>query len=129
MCSLVKNKITLCPWATVASRLRGALGEHWSEAEKAVLDKREFACTHHHTALLLRAENRRGINELVVVGLAGDIKTATLACVRLAKHAGFDSIRCHTYRRGQLRCLRRLGLPVECIEERDDGERILQIRF
>ncbi|MEZ9547446.1 MULTISPECIES: hypothetical protein [Vibrio] len=80
--------------------------------------------------MLLRGERlKNNTKELVVVGLAGDMATGTLAAVEHAKQHGFDSVRAHFYREGAKRFIaRRLKLPVQEIERHGD-ERVLQIRL
>ncbi|MEZ8676781.1 hypothetical protein AB6D67_07115 [Vibrio splendidus] len=80
--------------------------------------------------MLLRGELlKNNTRELVVVALAGDMSSGTLAAVEHAKQHGFDSVRAHFYRAGAERFMaRRLKLPVQEIERHGD-ERVLQIRL
>ncbi|CAK1747733.1 Methyl-accepting transducer domain-containing protein [Vibrio crassostreae] len=117
-------------WAHVHQRLKPALRDYYQQAQTQVVKGLEVTYQISDTVMLLRGERlKNNTKELVVVGLAGDMATGTLAAVEHAKRHGFDSVRAHFYREGAKRFIaRRLKLPVQEIERRGD-ERILQIRL
>ncbi len=128
----------LCPngslqpakWAHVHQRLKPALREHYEHAQIKVAQGLEATYQISDTVMLLRGEwLKNNTRELVVVALAGDMSSGTLAAVEHAKQHGFDSVRAHFYRAGAERFMaRRLKLPVQEIERHGD-ERVLQIRL
>ena len=104
--------------------------DYYQHAQTQVAKGLEATYQISDTVMLLRGERlKNNTKELVVVGLAGDIATGTLAAVEHAKQHGFDSVRAHFYREGAERFIaRRLKLPVQEIERHGD-ERVLQIRL
>ena len=117
-------------WAHVHQRLKPALRDYYQHAQTQVTKGLEATYQISDTVMLLRGERLKNhTKELVVVGLAGDMATGTLAAVEHAKQHGFDSVRAHFYREGAKRFIaRRLKLPVQEIERHGD-ERVLQIRL
>lgn len=117
-------------WSSVQQRLKPVLRDYYEQAQTEVAQGLEATYQISDTVMLLRGEQlKNNTKELVVVGLAGEMATGTLAAVEHAKQHGFDSVRAHFYRDGAERFIaRRLKLPVQEIERHGD-ERVLQIRL
>ncbi|MCC4791338.1 hypothetical protein LMH72_26780, partial [Vibrio splendidus] len=88
-------------WAHVHQRLKPALREYYQYAQIKVAQGLEATYQISDTVMLLRGERlKNNTRELVVVALAGDMSSGTLAAVEHAKQHGFDSVRAHFYRAG-----------------------------
>ncbi|MGF1734354.1 hypothetical protein [Photobacterium satsumensis] len=111
-----------CEWSEAFPKLAPALGDYASEAIREVQAGREAVYRIGDSFALLRVEQYpSGDLELVVVGLAGELKAGTLATFEYGRQLGCRYIRCHTQRPAQLRFFRMMGLPVFDDGKDEDG--------
>lgn len=116
-------------WNTAKEALKPALLDHYNDAENEINAGREMLFDTGDCFLLLRVEQGHQ-RELVVVGLAGNIKSGTLAAVGFGVITKCDSLRCHTFRpRAKLRFFQSLNMPVFLAGMDADGAQIIRMNF
>lgn len=99
-------------WGAVKNQFRPILGEHFEEAQRAVLSGRERVFRINGASIvLLRAEG----SQLVVAGFVGDIEEAAPLIYQQAKSRGFKSIRIHAERRAEQRKLNSMGFNFKLV--------------
>lgn len=117
-------------WNTAKAALKPALLDHYNDAENEINAGREMLFDTGDCFLLLRIEQQGHQRELVVVGLAGNIKSGTLAAVGFGVITKCDSLRCHTLRpRAKMRFFQSLKMPVFISGADDDGQTIIRMFF
>lgn len=117
-------------WNTAKAALKPALLEHYDDAENEINAGREMLFDTGDCYLLLRVEQQGHHRELVVVGLAGNIKSGTFAAVGFGVLTQCDSLRCHTFRpRAKLRFFKSLNMPVFEAGEDGNGHTIIRMFY
>lgn len=124
-------KIESCTWCEAREQLRPALADYFENAEAEVAAGREVVCrVCDRSYALLRVEKySSGEIELVIVGFAGDLNPGAIALFEYGRALGFDSLRCHTPRKGECRFLNSLGVPMRSVGLDDEGLFILKVEY